>query len=156
MAAPAKPTRADVHREPAAQHPRLRQLILTLKLDPVLDCLPATPTPRLKQRVELLINLARRLAMSMPTVIITRPAPRPASLLLGLPTGEQRRLALPRPPRLLQLPHKLRDPRQQPPILRHQPHHLAPQQPILRRQPGAPLRQPSALIHHLHREHHNL
>jgi hypothetical protein len=138
-----------MHREPAAHHPRLGQLVLILKLDTILDDLPATPTPRFQRRVELLINLPRRLTMTVLAVIITRPAPGPASLLLGLSAGERRRLALPRPTRLLKLPLKLRDPGQQPPVLRRQPDRLTPQQLVLRRQP-------SALIHQLGWEHHNL
>ena len=68
-----------MHREPATERPRLGQLVLILVLDPLLHDLPTTLTPRLKRRVELLVDLPRRLAMTMPAVLIPRPTPRPAA-----------------------------------------------------------------------------
>jgi hypothetical protein len=59
-----------MHSEPATQPPWLWQLILILILDPVLLDLPTTPTPRPERRVEFLIDLPRRHAMPMPTVLI--------------------------------------------------------------------------------------
>ena len=86
MPAPAAAALADMHREPATQPPRLGKLILILVLDPLLLDLPATLTPRDKRRVQLLIDLPRRLTMTMPAVIITRPPTRPArALQIGSP-----------------------------------------------------------------------
>jgi hypothetical protein len=61
-----------------ANRPRLGQLVLILKLDPLLLDLPTTPAPRVKRRVEFLIDLPRRLAMTMLAVPLPRPATRPA------------------------------------------------------------------------------
>jgi hypothetical protein len=65
MPATTTPTLADMHSEPTTEPPRLGQLILILVLDPVMLDLPATLTPRRERRVELLIDLPRRLAMTM-------------------------------------------------------------------------------------------
>jgi hypothetical protein len=145
-----------MHSKPTTDPPRLGQLILILVLDPVLLDLTATLTPRLQRRVELLINLPRRLAMPVPTMLIPRPAPRPTRALLRLPARERRRLTLPRPPRLLQLPLKLRDPRPQPPILTRQPNRLGPQLLVLGRKRLASRDKPAKLAPRLDREHLNL
>jgi hypothetical protein len=156
MPPPATAARSDMHSEPATHTPRLGQLVLILELDPVLLDLPTTLTPRQKRRVELLINLARGLAMPMPTVIITRPTPRPARVLLRLPTRERRRLTLPRPTRLLQLSLQLHDPGPKPLVLARQPECLPPQLLVLHRQRGAPRNKPSNLTPCPGREHLNL
>ena len=156
MPAPATAALPDMHSEPPTHPPRLGQLVLILVLDPVFLDLPATLAPRPERRVELLINLPRRLAMTMPTVITTRPAPRPASVLLRLPTRERRRLALPRPTRLLQQPLKLPNPGLQPLVLARQPNRLSPQQLVLRRQRLAPRDKPAKPVLCLGREHLNL
>ena len=156
MPATTTPTLADMHSEPTTEPPRLGQLVLILVLDPVMLDLPATLTPRRERRVELLIDLPRRLAMTMPTVLLPRPAPRPASALLRLPARERRRLALPSPARLLELTLKLLDPGPQPLALGREPDRLPPQLLVLHRQRRAPRRQPRKLIHHLRREHLNV
>ena len=121
MTTPATAALADMHREPAAHPPRLRQLILILELDPLLEDLPATLTPIPKQRLVLLINLPRRLTVTMPAVITTRPPPRPTRSLGRLPTRERRRLTLGSTARLLQLAlQQLHTPRQ-PLVLHKQP-----------------------------------
>ncbi len=155
MTAPAAATLADMHPKPATDRSGLGQLVLVLKLAALMLDLPATLTPINQQRIELLIHLPRRLAMTMLAVIIPRPASRPARRRLRLPTRERRRLALGHPPRLLQLPLKLPDPRQQPLVLPRQTDHLAPQLLVLGRQPSAPRRQPTKLIHRLGRKHLN-
>ena len=156
MPATATAALADMHSEPPTDPPGLGQVVLILVLDPVFLDLAATLAPWPERRVQLLINLPRRLAMPMPAVLITRPAPRPTRLRLRLPTRERRRLTLPRPTRLLQLPLRPPGPGPQPLILGRQPDRLAPQLLILHRQRRAPRRQPRKLIHRLGREHLNL
>jgi hypothetical protein len=73
MTAPATRTFADMDSEPATDRPRLGQLVLILKLDPLLLDLPTTPTPRPERRDELLIHLPRRLAMTMLAVLTELP-----------------------------------------------------------------------------------
>lgn len=126
VAAPAAATLADTHPEPATDRPGLGQLILVLKLAALVLDLPATLAPIDQRRVKLLIDLARRLAVTMLAVIIPRAAPRPTRSRLRLPARERRRLALSRPTRLLQLPLKLPDPPAQPLVLARQPADLAP------------------------------
>ena len=121
MAAPAAAALADMHGEPAAHPPRLRQLILILELDPLLEDLPATLTPIPKQRLVLLINLPRRLTVTMPAVITTRPPARPARSLGSLPARERRGLPLGRAARLLQLALQPLYPTLQPLVLHKQP-----------------------------------
>lgn len=70
MPTPATATLADMHREPTTNRPRLRQLILILKLDPLLLDLPTTLTPRPQRRVELLIDLPGRPTAPMPAVLL--------------------------------------------------------------------------------------
>jgi hypothetical protein len=118
--------------------------------------LPATLTPRQQRRVELLIDLSRRLAVTMPSVLVTAPTTRPARIAGRLPTRERRRLTLPRPPGLLQLALELPDPRPQPLVLPHKTHHLGPQMLVLVRKQRAPRRQPTKLIHRLRREDLNV
>ena len=156
MPASAAPALADMHSEPAADRPRLGQLVLILKLDALVHDLPATLTPRRKRRVELLIHLPRRLAMTMPAVLLARPATRPTRPPLRLPARERRRLTLPRPPRLLQLALKLPDPRPQPLVLGREPNGHRPQLLVLRHQRRAPRHEPRKLIHRLNRQHLNL
>lgn len=76
MAAPAAAAFADMHPEPAADRLGLGQLVLILELDPLLFDLPAALAPLIKRRVELLVNRPlRRPAMTMITMLITRPPP---------------------------------------------------------------------------------
>ena len=102
MPAPAAAALADMHSEPAAQPPRLGQLVLILVLGPLLLDLPAALAPRRMRRVELLINLLWRLTMTMPPVLLTRPTTGPTRTPRTLPARERRRLTLPSTPRLLQ------------------------------------------------------
>jgi hypothetical protein len=155
MPATTTPTFADMHSKPSTDRPRLGQLVLILVLGPLVLDLPATPAPRGQGRVEFLINLPRRLTVPMRAVLIPGPAPRSTRLRLRFPAGERRRLTLPRPPRVLQLPLELPDPPAQPPILARQPGDLAPQPLVLSRQRRAPRREPTKLIHRLGREHLN-
>jgi hypothetical protein len=73
--------------------------------------LPTTLAPRSQQRVEFLIHLLGRLAMRMLAMLLPGAAPRPAWPRHRLPGRERRRPTLPRPPRFLQLPLKLHQPR---------------------------------------------
>ena len=155
MATPAPPALADMHREPPPDRLRLGQLVLELVLNPVLHDLPATLTPARKRCITLLINLPRRLAMTMPTVLLPRAPPRPPRSRLRLPARERRRLTLARPPRLLQGPLELPDPSPQPLILARQPKDLVPQMLVLNRQRRAQRLQPPTLIHRLGRKHLN-
>ena len=109
LAASATGTLADVHREPAAQSPRLGQLVLILVLGPLMLDLAATLAPRRQRRVELLIDFPGRLTVPMPAVLIPATTTRPARLGLRLPARERRRLTLGRPARLLQLALQLPD-----------------------------------------------
>jgi hypothetical protein len=85
MPTTAAATLADVHREPAMDGPRHRQLVLILVLGPLVLDLAATLTPRCEWRVELLIHLARRLTVPVLAVFLLRPAPRPARNGFGSP-----------------------------------------------------------------------
>ena len=87
--------RPDMHAKPPTHRSRIRQLILVLILDPLLDDLPTALAPRNQRRVELLINSSARLSMPMPAVLLARPTTRPPLRLLGLPARERRRLTLP-------------------------------------------------------------
>jgi hypothetical protein len=71
MPTPATPALPDMHSEPPADRPRLGQLVLILVLGPVVLDLPTALTSRPERRVELRIDLPQRLAMPMPTVLIT-------------------------------------------------------------------------------------
>src|SRR5205823_6313523 len=66
MAAPTTGALADMHREATTDRPWLGQLVLILVLDPLLQDLPTALAPLTKRRVELLINLPRRLTVTMP------------------------------------------------------------------------------------------
>jgi hypothetical protein len=145
-----------MHREPTAQPPRLWKLILVLVLDSLLPDLPATLTHIDKRRVQFLINLRRRLTVTMPPMIITRPSTRPTCTPRRLATGEWRRLTLGRPPRLLQLALQQLHPRLQPLVLSQQTRHLAPQPVVLRHQQRAPRHQLRKLVYRLGRENLNL
>ena len=126
MATPAPPALADMHREPPPDRLRLGNCPGTgTQSGP-----PRSPrhlTPARKRCITLLINLPRRLAMTMPTVLLPRAPPRPPRSRLRLPARERRRLTLARPPRLLQGPLELPDPSPQPLILARQPKDLVPQ-----------------------------
>ena len=152
MPTPAAPALADMHSKPPTDRPRLGQLLLILKLGALMVDLPATLTPRRKPRLELLIHLRGRLAMTMPAMLLPRPAPRPTRPPLRLPARERRRLTLPSPPRLLQQPLKLADPRLQLLVLGREPNGHRPQLLVL----GHQRREPSKLIHRLNRQHLNL
>ena len=156
MAAPAAAALTDMHRKPATDRPWLGQLVLILELDPLLANLPTALAPLRQRRVNLLIDLARRLAVSMPTVLITGPPTRPARTVRRLPTRERRRLPLPRPPRFFQQALQLPNPVPQPVVLTDQPPELLPQPLVLRLQRRAPRRQPRHFIHRLGRDNHNL
>jgi hypothetical protein len=115
-----------MHAKPPTHRTRIRQLILVLILDALLDDLPTAFAPRNQRRVELLINSSGRLPMPMPAVLLARPTTQPPLRLVGLPARERRRLTLPRPTRLLQLTLELRDPVTQPLILSRQTSRLHP------------------------------
>ena len=110
MAAPTTPALADMHSEPTTHPPRLGQLVLILILAAHMIDLPAALTPRSKRRVELLIDPFWRLAVTIATVLITRPTTGPSRALGRLPARERRRLTLPCAPRLPQLTFQLADP----------------------------------------------
>jgi hypothetical protein len=117
VTAPTSTALADMHREAAAHPPRLGQLVLILVLNPLLLDLSATRATIDQRRLELLIDLPRRLTVTMPAVLITRPPTRPTRIPARLSTRKRRRLTLPRTPRLLQIALKLPDPRMQPLVL---------------------------------------
>lgn len=152
VAATTTGTFADVHREPPSDRPRLGQLILVLVLDPLLLDLPATLTPRRQRRVELLVDLLRRLAMTMPAVPLSRPAARTDRSRLRRPARERRRLTLGSPPRLLKLALQLPDPGPQPLVLAREPHELVPQLVVLSRQRRAPRLQLLTLVYRPRRQ----
>jgi hypothetical protein len=110
MPASAAAALADMHSEPAAQPPRLGQLVLILVLGALVLDLPAALAPRRKRRLELLIELIWRLTVTMPPVLLTRPTTRPTRPLRTLPARERSRLTLPRTPGFLQLTFQLADP----------------------------------------------
>jgi hypothetical protein len=85
MPAPAAPALADVHREPATDRPRHRQLVLILGRGPLVLDLATTLTPRREWRVQLLVDLPGRLPVPMLAVLLPRPASRPARSGLRLP-----------------------------------------------------------------------
>ncbi len=126
MPTPAATTLADMHPKPPADRSRLGKLVLILKLAALVLDLPTTFAPVNQQRVESLIHLLGRLAMTMLAVILPTATPRPARPRHRFPTRERRRLTLPRPPRLLQLTLQLPNPRPQPLVLPHQTGHLGP------------------------------
>lgn len=155
MATPTAAALADMHPKPPADRPGLGQLVLILKLDPLVLDLPATLTTTDQRRVELLIHLPGRLMMRMPAMLLPGTTPRPPRLRLRFPARERRCLTLARPPRLFQLALQLPDPRAKSLVLARQPADLAPQLLVLSRQRRAPRRQPPKLIHTLGRKHLN-
>src|SRR5579884_889635 len=112
--------------ETPADGPRLRQLLLVLLNNVDELDLPAPLAPLRSRRLERLVNLRRRSPVTLATIPRPCPSPRPARLLLGLPTRERRRLTLRRTPQLLELSLQLLDPRPQPLVLPHQPDVLTP------------------------------
>jgi hypothetical protein len=145
MAAPTAAALPDVHPKASPDRSRLGKFILVLKLAADVLDLPATLTPWGQRRVELLIHHSRRLAVTVPAVIIPRPPTRPTPGRVRLPTRERRRLTLPRSPRLLQLPLKRPNPSVQPLVLPRQPNYLGPKLLILERQRRATRPQPTKL-----------
>jgi hypothetical protein len=99
-----------MHSEPTTQPPRFGQLVLILVLDPLLADLTATLTPIHKRCIEFLIDLPRRLAVTMPPLLLARPPTRTARTARRVPARERGRLTLGRTPRLLQLALELRNP----------------------------------------------
>jgi hypothetical protein len=152
MSAPATAARADTHRDATADHSRLGQLILILKLDLLLKDLPTTLAPIRQRRVKLLINLHRRLTMTMPPVLGPSASTQPAWILRTITARERRRLTLARSPRLLQLALKPRSPRLQLLVLPRHTNRFLPQLLVLSPQCRAPRRQARALIHRLDRK----
>jgi hypothetical protein len=152
-ATPAAAALANVHSEPTTNPLGLGQLVLILELDPLLHDLPTALAPIHKRRIELLIDLHRRLTMTMPPVLLARTTTRPTRTPGRLPARERRRLTLGRTPRLLQVALQLHDPRPQPLVLPRKPCSLIPQQLVPNRRLRAPRHQTRQLIRRLSRQH---
>ena len=97
--------------------------LLLVLIDLVLELKLATAArARIGQRhPNLLIDMIGDRPVRPGAVVLTAPAPRPRRVLLRIALGKRRRLTLPRPPRLLELPPQPRVLGQQPLVLRAQP-----------------------------------